>query len=154
MDLVRLESYGTGFAATVHGRHGVGLPAVHDLLDGQLEVWSSFVSGTTPHVFMRDDLRAWGDVLDRLEVGESAEWLTTSGRTAEVRIRWSELPDVLLIEVDEPLAARARAEVVVDVHEGWIDELRANLAAVLEAFPEDTVETSPGVHVWRRDLRE
>ena len=154
MDLARLESHGTGFAVSIHGRLAEGVLTEHDLLDGQLEVWSTFISGSTRHVFFREDLRAWTAVLDRLGSGESAEWLTESGRTAEVRVRWSELPSVLHVEVDEPLGARAKAEVTVDVHDGWVDELRANLAAVLEAFPEETVQTSRGVYVWRRDLRE
>ena len=154
MDLVRLESGGTGFAATVHGRLGEGLPTDHDLLDGRLEVWSTFVSGSARHIFMREDLQEWSGVLDDLEAGRSASWLAESGRTAEVRFETAELPDVLIIEVDEPLGARAKAVVALDVGDGWIDELRAKLAAVLEAFPEETVETSPGVHVWRRDLRE
>jgi hypothetical protein len=153
MDLVRLESAGTGFAATVRGRLGEGLPTDHDLLDGQLEVWSTFVSGSTRHVFMREDLQAWAGVLDDLEAGRSVSWLAESGRTAEVRFDASELPDVLVIEVDEPLGARAKAVVAVDVGDGWIDELRGRLSDVLAAFPEETVETTPGVHGWRRDLR-
>ena len=154
MDLVRLESHGTGFAATIQGRLGQGVLTGHDLLEGQLEVWSTFISGTTRHVFFREDLRAWADVLDRLEAGESASWLAESGRTAEVHFDTSELPDVWIIEVDEPLGARAKAEMVVDVRDGWIEALRGQLADVLEAYPEETVETSRGVRVWRRDIRE
>jgi hypothetical protein len=149
VELARLESWGTGFGVRITGRDGPGVPSTHDLLVAEIVVWSEFVSGSLRQVLHPRDLDAWSAVIDGLESGEDSSWLTESGRTAEVRFDCDELDRGLLtVRVDEPNGARAAGEVVVDVGDGWIDDLRLRLAEVRRAFPRETAETSPGVWVW------
>jgi len=150
LELVHLESFGTAFVIRINGRWGPGVPSTHDWLDGEIEVRTSFVSGAVPIILVPQDLDAWERVIDRLAAEENTSWLTESGRTPEVWFECRELPPVLIVKVDDPNSSRASAEVVVDVADGWVDDLRLRLDRVRSVYPREAKESSPGVWVWDR----
>jgi hypothetical protein len=149
-ELLDLTSYGTGLVIRVNGRYGPGVPQSHDWLAGEMVVTSEFVSGSVEQIFLPQDLDDWEAAIELLAAGVDASWMHESGRTPELHLRFLDVGwPALEVTVDDPNASRARVTLVVDVTEGWIDDLRTRLAQVRRDWPRETEEPSPGVYVWR-----
>jgi hypothetical protein len=151
LDLARIADNGSAFAIRINGRWGEGVLESHDWLDAELVIESGFVSGSLTTILLPVDVDDWERAVDRLTEGEPAEWLTESGRTPEVRLQ----PDgrTVTVEIDDPAQTAVTVRVVVFVEDGWLEGLRAGLAAVRGAYPEETTKTPGGAYIWRRDAR-
>lgn len=131
-DLARLTDGSGGLTVRVRGRYAEPPLQGHDWLDAELVVETGFVSGAIPAVLTREDVDDWARAVERLAAGEDAEWMTGSGRTPEVRIRVE--VDAVRVEVSDPPQTAVSVSTWVFPEEGWVERLRADLAAVRAAF--------------------
>lgn len=148
VDLIRLSDGDNGFRVRVLGRRGPGILPVHDLLDAEAVVESSFVNGRLRICVYPSDLDAWASALDALAAGRGIEWLDT-GNGPVVRIDMPD-DDVPTVTVEDASVSGTSATVPIAVDEGWIEEQREHLREVLRTWPSEVLKTSPGVYEWRR----
>ncbi|MFE1318710.1 DUF5959 family protein [Kitasatospora phosalacinea] len=148
MDLISLRDEDSSFRVRVLGRRMPGVLHLHDLLDAEVVVTSSFVTGSLSVRLLPSDLDRWGRSLDVLASGRETVWLEDA--SPEVRIRPLDeehgTPTVLVedlgrscVSVLLPLALEA----------GWIDEQRRLLEQVRRSWPSEVHQPSPGVYEWR-----
>ncbi|MFJ8819166.1 DUF5959 family protein [Amycolatopsis thermoflava] len=148
MELVRLGDELNGVVVRVLGRFGAGSLQFHDHLAAEVVVATEFVSGKLDLVLTPADLQDWEHALDALAAGGGVRWLD-GGRSPEVQLSVLERGRLVRVTVlDEPVSG---VSVTLDlpVTSGWVDDHRARLRSVREAWPSEVVESSPGVYRWR-----
>lgn len=150
MDLINLSDADNSVRMHVLGRRGPGVLPVHDLLDAEIIVESSFIRGCLNVCFYLSDLEEWSLALDALSVGQNVEWLD-SGNGPVIRI---ELPsddcDVPVVFIEDASGSSTSATIPIVVDDGWIEEQREHLRGVVRTWPSEVLKTSPGAYEWRR----
>ncbi|MFB8173849.1 DUF5959 family protein [Kitasatospora purpeofusca] len=149
MDLIKLSDGDNSVRVHVLGRRGAGVLPVHDLLDAEIIVESSFIGGHLSICFYLSDLEEWSLALDALGAGQNVEWLD-SGNGPVIRI---ELPDddhdVPVVFVEDASGSGASATIPIVLGDGWIEEQREHLREVVRTWPSEVLKTSPGAYEWR-----
>ncbi len=150
VDLINLSDGHNGVRVHVLGRRDSGNLPLHDLLDAELIVESSFISGRIRICFYPPDLEKWALALDSLGTGRSIEWLDT-GNGPTVRIEFpdgdTDSPTVL---VEDGSSSGTTAAVPVALDSGWVQEQHEHLRKVLDTWPSEVLATSPGAYEWRK----
>ncbi|WP_338671962.1 DUF5959 family protein [Streptomyces sp. SCSIO 30461] len=149
VDLIKLSDGDNSVRVHVLGRRGPGILPVHDLLDAEITVESSFVSGRLKTCFYISDLEEWSLALDALGAGQDAEWLDT-GNGPVIRI---ELPDddcdIPAVHIEDASGSGTSATIPIVLDYGWIEEQREHLHEAMRAWPSEVLKTSPGAYEWR-----
>lgn len=63
------------------------------------------------------------------------------------RLGWAGTPAV---HVEDPSTSCVSVFFPMNLEEGWIDEQRRLLGRVLKEWPNEVLQSSPGVYEWRR----
>ncbi|MFF2522605.1 DUF5959 family protein [Streptomyces liangshanensis] len=149
MDLVDLSDGDNRVRVRVRGRRAEGILPLHDLLDAEIVVESSFVRGRLRVGLYPADLASWSVVLDSLDRGQDAGWLD-QGNGPVVRFEFSDddrdCPTVL---VEDASASGAYVGVPVALEGEWVEEQREHLREVERAWPSEVLVTAPGAYEWR-----
>lgn len=145
--MIHLSGQGNEVSVVVTGRFGAGVPEHHDHLSAQLVVDAGVFRLHAEDVVTRGDLDEWSRCLDALSIGDEATWRDT-GRTIVLTVAPDDGGAIVTI-LDEP-GSGAQLVVPVQLADGWVLEQAGHLRAVLDAYPAETVETSPGVWTWAR----
>jgi hypothetical protein len=135
IDLVRLVGSGNSVTVRVTGRDAVGDPQV---LVGEFIVATKFLKGTRRTWIFPQDLTAWEAVLDSLTRGENAAWRKGKSAT-ELHVELA-APDLhagqVRVSVADREGSRTTALVVLEPADGWIEDHRARLDKVRQAWPQ------------------
>ncbi|MEU6280833.1 DUF5959 family protein [Streptomyces sp. NPDC047028] len=149
MDLIRLVDDDNIVRVHIIGRRTPGILPEHDLLDAEIIVESSFISGRLDICFYPSDLEKWSLALDALGAGRDAEWLDL-GNGPVIRIELPgddrNYPSVL---VEDGSGSCASATIPLALDDGWVEEQRTHLHEVMRAWPSEVLQTSPGAYEWR-----
>lgn len=149
VDLIKLSDDENSVRVHVLGRRGAGVLPVHDLLDAEIIVESSFISGRLSICFYLSDLEEWSLALDALGAGQDAEWLD-NGNGPAIRI---EAPnddcDIPAIHIEDSSGSGTSATIPIVLNDGWVEEQREHLREVVRAWPSEVLKTSPGTYEWR-----
>ncbi|MED7951543.1 DUF5959 family protein [Streptomyces sp. BE303] len=152
VDLIRLADRpglgGQSVSVRVTGRSAPGALLGHDWLDCEIVITTEVVHGCLPVVLTPDDVEDWERKLDELAGGRSASW-PDSGRGPELTVQPTRNGG-MWVSVGDPESSGVVVKLPLAPAAGWVEEQRALLARVSGVFPRETVETSPGVFVWRR----
>lgn len=150
MNLIKLSDGDNSFRVHVLGRRAPGVLWGHDLLDAEIIVESSFISGHLNVSFYPSDLEVWSLALDALDAGQNVEWLDL-GNGPVIRI---ELPnddgDVPAVLVEDASGSCTSATIPIVLDDGWVEEQREHLRGVIRTWPSEVLQTSPGAYEWRR----
>ena len=87
MELISLSDGDSSFRVRVLGRRWPGVLHLHDWLDAEVLVTSSFVSGQLAMSLLPSDLEDWSDALVRLAAGQDICW-RDDGHSPEIRAQW------------------------------------------------------------------
>ncbi|UKY54542.1 DUF5959 family protein [Streptomyces inhibens] len=135
IDLVRLVGSGNSVTVRVTGRDAVGDPQV---LVGYFIVDTKFLKGTQRTWIFPQDLAAWEAVLDSLTRGENASWRKDK-RATELHVELA-APDLhpgqVRVSVADREGSRTTARVLLEPADGWIEDHRARLDRVRQAWPQ------------------
>jgi hypothetical protein len=149
VDLIKLSDGENSVRVQVLGRRGPGILPVHDLLDAEIIVESSFISGRLNICFYLSDLEEWSMALDALGTGQGAQWLD-NGNGPVIRI---ELPnndcETAAVLIEDASGSGTLATIPLLLDDGWIKEQREHLREVMRAWPSEVLKTSPGTYKWR-----
>jgi len=120
------------------------------LLDAEVILDSSFISGRLSICFYISDLAEWSLALDALDAGQKAEWLDT-GNGPAIRIEpaddGSGVPVVL---VEDASGSGVSATIPIALDNGWVEDQRERLREVTRIWPSEVLKTSPSTYEWRR----
>lgn len=149
VDLIKLSDGENSVRVHVLGRRGPGILPAHDLLDAEIIVESSFISGRLDICFYLSDLEEWSLALESLGAGRDAEWLD-NGNGSIIRI---ELPgndsDVSAVLIEDASGSGTLAKIPIALDGGWIEEQREHLREVVRVWPSEVLKASPGTYEWR-----
>jgi hypothetical protein len=149
VDLIKLSDGENSVRVHVLGRRGPGILPVHDLLDAEIIVESSFISGRLNICFYLSDLEEWSLALDALGAGQGAQWLD-NGNGPVIRIELPnddcEIPTVL---IEDASGSGTLTTIPILLGDEWIKEQREHLREVMRAWPSEVLKTSPGAYEWR-----
>nr|BFD93716.1 hypothetical protein KitaXyl93_50760 [Kitasatospora sp. Xyl93] len=149
MDLIKLSDGDNSVRVHVLGRRGPGVLPVHDLLDAEIIVESSFIRGRLSICFYLSDLEEWSLALDALSAGQNVEWLD-SGNGPAIRIDLpSDACDVPAVFIEDASGSGSLATIPIVLDDGWIEEQREHLREVVRNWPSEVLKTSPGTYEWR-----
>ncbi|MBV6696616.1 DUF5959 family protein [Kitasatospora aureofaciens] len=150
MDLIRLTDGDTSVRVRILGRRSPGNLQLHDLLDAEVVLETSFISGRLAICCCPADLNAWSQALDALGAGRDIEWLDL-GNGPVIRIEaFNEEQETPVVTIEDGWASCTTAVVPLDLADGWVDEQRRLLDDVVRIWPSETRQTAPGVYEWRR----
>ncbi|MEU3447309.1 DUF5959 family protein [Streptomyces thermolilacinus] len=150
MELISLSDGDNSFRVRVLGRRSPGVLHLHDQLDAEAMVTSSFVSGRLAMSLAPSDLKEWSSALDLLAAGRDICW-RDDGHSPEIRIQpWNEEHETVAVRVEDPGSSCVSVFLPMNLEEGWIDEQRELLRQVSQEWPSEVLESSPGVYEWRR----
>ncbi|MFJ3406242.1 DUF5959 family protein [Promicromonospora sp. NPDC090134] len=90
------------------------------------------VRGALPTLVADDDLDAWREVLDALDLGHDVAWRADQKAT-EVHVRW-EHDDRLVVAVRDRMGLLTDVTTAVPVSDEWFDEAYDRLERVYELF--------------------
>ncbi|MFE7527283.1 DUF5959 family protein [Kitasatospora sp. NPDC057542] len=141
------RSGGRNVRVRVLGRHAPGSLLGHDWLDCEITVTADSVRGQFVTLVTDRHLRQWETALDRLGRGSAVRWLDEE-HGPELRIEPGR-PGGLWVTVSDAEESGVTLRVVLSPAPGWLDEQRALLELVRNAYPSEVVELSPGVRSWR-----
>ncbi|MFJ2768063.1 DUF5959 family protein [Streptomyces sp. NPDC087300] len=130
LDLILLaDEEGNTVRVTALGRY----PGQADMLTAEIVVETPFVRGRLDLALWGSRLEQWGRVLDRLEAGEDAGWMTVeSGPSLSVRLRGErDCPEVV---VEDVTTSMVTVVVPVDLPDDWIARHRERLATLSAAW--------------------
>ncbi|MFE5862265.1 DUF5959 family protein [Streptomyces virginiae] len=150
MDLIDLSDGDNSFRVRVLGRRSPGLPHLHDQLDAEVLVTSSFIAGRLAMTLVPSDLEAWSRALDALAAGQNVCW-RGDDHSPEIRIEpHDEEHECVAVRIEDLGRSCVSVVLPVGLEEGWIDRQRSLLDRVREQWPSEVLESSPGVYAWRR----
>ncbi|MCX5441063.1 DUF5959 family protein [Streptomyces sp. NBC_00063] len=149
MELINLSDGGNSFRLRVLGRQSPGLLHLHDRLDAEVLVASSFVSGRLAMTLVPSDLEDWSRALDLLAAGQDIRW-RDDDHSPDVRIQpYNEEHETAAVHVEDPSSSCVSVFLPLNLEEGWIDEQRRLLDLVRKEWPSEVLESPPGVYEWR-----
>ncbi|WP_033224239.1 DUF5959 family protein [Streptomyces virginiae] len=150
MDLIDLSDGDNSFRVRVLGRRSPGLPHLHDQLDAEVLVTSSFIAGRLAMTLVPSDLEAWSRALDALAAGQNLCW-RDDDHSPEIRIEpHDEEHECIAVRIEDLGQSCVSVVLAVGLEEGWIDRQRSLLDRVRRQWPSEALESSPGVYAWRR----
>ncbi|WP_405512760.1 DUF5959 family protein [Streptomyces canus] len=150
MELISLSDGDNCFRVRVLGRRSPGVLHLHDQLDAEVLVTSSFVSGRLAMCLSPSDLEDWSRALDLLAAGQDICW-PDDDHSPEIRIQpWNEEHETVAVRVEDLGSSCVSVFLPMGLEEDWLDEQRMLLGRVLEQWPREVLESSPGVYEWRR----
>ncbi|MFH8223559.1 DUF5959 family protein [Streptomyces sp. NPDC018057] len=150
MELINLSDGDNGFRVRVLGRRSPGVLHLHDRLDAEVLVTSSFVSGRLAMSLFPSDLEAWSRALDLLAAGQDICW-RDDAHSPEIRVQpYNEEHGTPAVQVEDPSSSCVSVFLPMNLEEGWVDEQRRLLGLVLKEWPSEVLQSSPGVFEWRR----
>ncbi|MFJ3762753.1 DUF5959 family protein [Streptomyces sp. NPDC090080] len=150
MELISLSDGDNGFRVRVLGRRSPGVLHLHDQLDAEVLITSSFVSGRLAMSLFPSDLEDWSRALDLLAAGQDICW-RDDGHSPEIRIQpHNEEHETPAVRVEDPGSSCVSVFLPMNLEEGWIDEQRRLFGRVREEWPSEVLQSSPGVYEWRR----
>ncbi|PZT79651.1 MULTISPECIES: DUF5959 family protein [unclassified Streptomyces] len=150
MELISLSDGDNSFRVRVLGRRSPSVPHLHDQLDAEVIVTSSFVGGRPAMSLFPSDLEEWSRALDLLAAGKDICW-RDDGHSPEIKIQpYNEEHETVAVHVEDLGSSCVSVFLPMSLEEGWIDEQRKLLGQVLQELPREVLESSPGVYEWRR----
>ncbi|WP_436952244.1 DUF5959 family protein [Streptomyces sp. SudanB182_2057] len=150
MELINLSDGDNSFQVRVLGRRSPGVLHLHDQLDAEVIVTSSFVGGRLVMSLFPSDLEEWSRALDLLAAGQDICW-RDDGHSPEIKIQpYNEEHETVAVRVEDLGSSCVSVFLPMSLEEGWIDEQRKLLGQVLQAWPSEVLKSSPGVYEWRR----
>ncbi|MFF2745923.1 DUF5959 family protein [Kitasatospora sp. NPDC058048] len=138
---------GRNVRVRVLGRHAPGSLLGHDWLDCEITVTADSVRGQFVTLVTDRHLTQWETALERLGRGAAVRWLDEE-HGPELRIEPAR-PGGLWVTVSDAEESGVTLRVVLSPAPDWLDEQRALLKLVREAYPAEVVELTPGLHAWR-----
>ncbi|MEV8206064.1 DUF5959 family protein [Streptomyces sp. NPDC079189] len=149
MELISLSDGDNSFRVRVLGRQSPGVLHLHDVLDAEVVVTSSFVSGRLAMSLFPADLGDWSRVLDLLAAGQDVCW-RDDDHSPQIRIQpYNAEHETPAVRVEDPSSSCVSVLLPMSLEEGWIDEQRRLLGQVLREWPSEVLNPSPGVYEWR-----
>ena len=115
-DLIHLEGEGNTFALQIRGTY----PGSDDLLEGELQIDTTFVSGRLRIWLAQVSLDSWRDTLDALDAGDDVLW-DTGTRGPEVSFSHEAFGRVA-VTVRDPAASMVTVTVPIPLHDDWFDD--------------------------------
>ncbi|MEV6333072.1 DUF5959 family protein [Streptomyces sp. NPDC051909] len=150
MELISLSDGDNSFRVRVLGRRSPGVLHLHDQLDAEVIVTSSFVGGRLAMSLFPSDLEEWSRALDLLAAGQDICWRDVD-HSPEIKIQpYNEEHETVAVRVEDLGSSCVSVFLPMSLEEGWIDEQRKLLGQVLQEWPSEVLESSPGVYEWRR----
>ncbi|MER7911236.1 DUF5959 family protein [Streptomyces sp. NPDC096068] len=150
MELISFSDGDNVFRVRVLGRRSPGLLHLHDRLDAEVLITSSFVSGRLPMSLSPADLETWSRALDLLAAGQDICW-RDEAHSPVIRIQpHNEEHGAPAVHVEDPSSSCVSVFLPMNLEERWIDGQRRLLERVLKRWPSEVLESSPGVYEWRR----
>ncbi|WP_434594796.1 DUF5959 family protein [Streptomyces sp. A5-4] len=136
MDLVLLEDEeGNRVSISVLGEYPKSpdeseLPA---MIRALVVLETPFVSGREELALWKSRLEEWARVLDRLEAGEDAGWMTDGGGLS-LSIRLSGERDCPEVVLEEVTTSMVTVRVPIALPDGWIEDHRQRLRLLMDAW--------------------
>ncbi|MEV6245955.1 DUF5959 family protein [Streptomyces sp. NPDC051742] len=135
MDLIHLAGIGgnsvvvrvTGQELGASGRHP-------DVLVGEISIETRFVKGSIKTWLFPQDLTDWETALNTLAVGESIAWRKDK-RATELHVDLEEGLERATVSVADRSMSLTTVQVIVDLADGWLEDHRARLDRVRQAWP-------------------
>lgn len=150
MELISLSDGDNSFRVRVLGRRSPGVLQLHDQLDAEVMVTSSFVGGRLAMSLSPSDLAKWSRALDLLAAGQDICW-RDDDHSPEIKIQpYNEEHETVAVRVEDPGSSCVSVFLPMSLEEGWIDEQRKLLGQVLQEWPSEVLQSSPGAYEWRR----
>ncbi|MGW2335879.1 DUF5959 family protein [Streptomyces sp. NPDC001685] len=150
MDLISLSDGDNGLRVRVLGRRSPGVLHLHDQLDAEVVITSSFVNGRLAMSLFPADLEHWSRALDLLAAGQDICW-RDDDHSPEIRIQpHNEEHETPAVYVEDPGRSCVSVFLPMNLEEDWIDEQRRLLGRVMKEWPSEVLQSSPGVYEWRR----
>ncbi|MFF4651464.1 DUF5959 family protein [Streptomyces sp. NPDC001380] len=150
MELISLSDGDNSFRVRVLGRRSPGVLHLHDQLDAEVIVTSSFVGGRLAMSLFPSDLEKWSRALDLLAAGQDICW-RDDHHSPEIKIQpYSEEHETVAVRVEDLGSSCVSVFLPMSLEEGWIDQQRKLLGQVLQEWPSEVLESSPGAYEWRR----
>lgn len=150
MELISLSDGDNSFRVRVLRRRSPGVLHLHDQLDAEVIVTSSFVSGRLAMSLFPSDLEEWSRALDLLAAGQDICW-RDDDHSPEIKIQpYNEEHETVAVRVEDLGSSCVSVFLPMSLEEGWIDEQRKLLGQVLQEWPSEVLESSPGAYEWRR----
>lgn len=150
MELISLSDGDNSFRVRVLGRRSPGVLHLHDRLDAEVIVTSSFVGGRLAMSLFPSDLEQWSRALDLLAAGQDICW-RDDDHSPEIKIQpYNEEHETVAVRVEDLGSSCVSVFLPMSLEEGWIDEQRKLLGPVLKEWPSEVLESSPGAYEWRR----
>ncbi|MFF8646529.1 DUF5959 family protein [Streptomyces sp. NPDC015345] len=150
MELISLSDGDNSFRVRVLGRRLPGVLHLHDLLDAEVLITSSFVNGRLDTSLSPSDLDAWSRALNLLAAGQDICW-KDNDHSPEIRIQpYNEEHETPAVRVEDLGSSRVSVFLPICLEEGWIDQQRRLLGLVRKEWPSEVLQSSPGVYEWRR----
>ncbi|MEV8448348.1 DUF5959 family protein [Streptomyces parvus] len=150
MELISLSDGENSFRVRVLGRRSPGVLHLHDQLEAEVIVTSSFVSGRLAMSLLPSDLEEWSRALDLLAAGQDICW-RDDDHSPEVKIQpYNEEHETAAVRVEDLGSSDVSVFLPLNLEEDWIDKQRKLLGQVLKEWPSEVLESSPGAYEWRR----
>ncbi|MFC8728879.1 DUF5959 family protein [Streptomyces bacillaris] len=150
MELISLSDGDNSFRVRVLGRRSPGVLHLHDQLDAEVIVTSGFVGGRLAMSLLPSDLEEWSRALDLLAAGQDICW-RDDDHSPEIKIQpYNEEHEAVVVRVEDLGSSCVSVFLPMSLEEGWIDEQRKLLGHVLQEWPSEVLESSPGAYEWRR----
>ncbi|MFC7924552.1 DUF5959 family protein [Streptomyces cinereoruber] len=150
MELISLSDGDNSFRVRVLGRTSPGVLHLHDQLDAEVIVTSSFVGGRLAMSLSPSDLEEWSRALDLLAAGQDICW-RDDDHSPEIKIQpYNEEHEAVAVRIEDLGSSCVSVFLPMSLEEGWIDEQRKLLGQVLQEWPSEVLESSPGAYEWRR----
>jgi hypothetical protein len=149
-DLIRLSDDDSSLRVCVLGRRRPGVLPLHDLLDAEILVETSFIRGRLSICFYPANLEEWSRCLAALRAGQDVEWLN-QGNGPMIRVEWPEdNGEIVLIHVQDATGSGASASIPIVLESDWIQQHQELLDTVRQTWPSEVLVTSPGAYEWNR----
>jgi hypothetical protein len=128
IDLIHLEGEGNTFALRILGTY----PGSDDLLEGELRIDTTFVTGRTRLWLAEQTLASWRDALDLLDAGDDAV-LDTGTRGPMVSLAHEEFGRVG-VTIRDPEASMVTVTVPIPLYDDWFDDAYDRLDQVWQKW--------------------
>jgi hypothetical protein len=150
VELISLSDGDNSFRVRVLGRRSPGVLHLHGQLDAEVIVTSSFVGGRLAMSLFPSDLEEWSHALDLLAAGQDICW-RDDDHSPQIKIQpYNEEHETVAVRVEDLGSSCVSVFLPMSLEEGWIDEQRKLLEQVLQEWPSEVLESSPGAYEWRR----
>jgi hypothetical protein len=128
IDLIHLEGEGNTFALQIRGTY----PGSDDLLEGELRVDTTFVTGRSQIWLAQQTLDSWRDALDVLDAGDDVVW-DTGTRGPIVSLDHREFGRVA-VTIRDPERSMVTVTVPIPLDDDWFDDAYDRLDRVWQKW--------------------